>query len=225
MNHLIFKLSILLSLFLANAYGQKIITNTCDSLLLTKVEYEKCKRDTAWNEDFSVKVNYIINYKTALLPKYRLIRRTINLPPKLEASIKKLKLVYDSILNIKLSVIEKDMDRNQKYVQPKAYLSSILSLQIFKFYPDVYAILLNDLHLSLNPRTTKQEKIFFEQYFNEALQAIPISIMNKLENITSALKVDESKINNQQIIFMFQGEIPTAYRKQCDIINFLLWME
>ncbi|WP_231426252.1 hypothetical protein [Pedobacter sp. Leaf250] len=225
MKSLIFRLIIIFNLFFVHVYGQKISSNTCDSLLLTKVEYEKCKRDTFWKDDFLVKANYIINYKTQLLPKYRVLRREMKLSPMLQKSINQLKLVYDSVLNNKIWVLEKEMDRNQKYVQPKAYLSSILSLQFFKFYPDVHAILFNEIHLSLNPKTTMQKQVIFKKYFNEVLLAIPAETKDKLEDITSTLTKDKLKLNTNGMLFMFQDEIPEASRKQCDIINFLLWAE
>jgi len=150
----IFKLQILFHIFFVDTYGQDIITNTCDSTFLTKQEYERCKSDTAWTADILIKTNYIINLKTDLLPKYRVIRKGLTLSNELQSSLRHLKTAYDTVLNKKVSTFHTDMDRNQKYVQPKAYISSLLSLQIFRFYPDIYAILLNDIHLMLTPKTT-----------------------------------------------------------------------
>ena len=221
----ILKLIILFNFFLVDTYGQEIAANTCDSTLLTKKEYEKCKSDTAWTADIFIKTNYIIKFKTSLLPKYRLIRRSLNIPTTLQKSLEQLKIIYDTVLNKKLSIFQTEMDRNQKYVQPKAYLSSLLSFQILKFYPDIYAILLNDIHLQLIPKTTKEEQIVYRQLFIKTMQSIPVELHQKLIKITTELNRDNNILMEQGVIKMFQGSSQESYRSQCDNINFLLWVE
>ena len=221
----ILKLIILFNFFLVDTYGQEIAANTCDSTLLTKKEYEKCKSDTAWTADIFIKTNYIIKFKTSLLPKYRLIRKNLNIPPTLQKSLEQLKIIYDTVLNKKLSIFQTEMDRNQKYVQPKAYLSSLLSFQILKFYPDIYAILLNDIHLQLIPKTTKEEQIVYRQLFIKTMQSIPVELHQKLIKITTELNRDNNILMEQGVIKMFQGSSQESYRSQCDNINFLLWVE
>ncbi len=221
----ILKLLILFNFFLVDTYGQEIAANTCDSTLLTRKEYEKCKSDTAWTADILIKTNYIIKFKTSLLPKYRLIRRDLNIPATLQKSLDQLKIIYDTVLNKKLSLFQTEMDRNQKYVQPKAYLSSLLSFQILKFYPDIYAILLNDMHLQLAPKTTSEAQKMYKQLFDKTIQSIPVELHQKLIKITSELSKDNNILMEQGVTKMFQGPIQEGYRSQCDIVNFLLWTE
>jgi hypothetical protein len=221
----IFKLLILFSFFLEESYGQEIASNTCDSTILTKKEYEKCMSDTAWTADIIIKTNYIIKFKTFLLPKYRLIRRDLNIPATLQKSLQQLKLIYDTVLSKKLSLFQIEMDRNQKYVQPKAYISSLLSFQVFKFYPDIYAILLNEIHLDLRPKSTSEEQYLYKQIFDNTLKSIPVELYQKLSKITNELSIDNSKLSLQGFPKLFHGLIPDNYRSQCDIINFLLWTE
>ena len=221
----IFKLLFLFNFFLVDAYGQEIVANTCDSILLTKMEYEKCKSDTAWTADILLQTNYIIKFKTELLPKYRLLRRDLNIPPTLQKSLRQLKIIYDTVLNKKLSVFQTEMDRNQKFVQPKAYLSSLLSFQVLKFYPDIYAILLNDIHLQLTPKSSSEEQKLYLQLFDETVKSIPVDLYQKLLKITSQLSIDNNKLMKQGVTKLFQGSIQEDYRSQYDIINFLLWTE
>jgi hypothetical protein len=192
---------------------------------LTKKEYEKCKSDTAWNGDILIKTNYIIKFKTSLLPKYRLIRRDLNIPATLEKSLEQLKIIYDTVLNKKLSLFQTEMDRNQKYVQPKAYLSSLLSFQILRFYPDIYAILLNDIHLQLKPKSTSEEQKMYKQLFDKIIQSIPVELHQKLIKITREMGTDNKMLMEQVVPKLFQGSIQEGYRSQCEIINFLLWKE
>lgn len=221
----IFKLIFLFNFFLVDAYGQEIVANTCDSILLTKKEYEKCKSDTAWTSDILIKTNYIVKFKTALLPRYRLLRRDLNISLTLQKSLQQLKIIYDTVLNKNLSIFETEMDRNQKYVQPKAYLSSLLSFQVFKFYPDIYAILLNDVHLQLKPKSTSDEQKFYKQLFDKTVKSIPVDLYRKLIKITNELSTENNKLMEQGVIKPFQGSIQEGYRSECDIINFLLWTE
>ncbi len=188
-------------------------------------EYEKCKSDTAWTTDILIKTNYIIKFKTSLLPKYRLIRRDLNIPATLQKSLEQLKIIYDTVLNKKLSIFQTEMDRNQKYVQPKAYLSSLLSFQLLKFYPDIYAILLNDIHLQLTPKSTSEEQKLYKQLFDMTVKSIPAELYQKLIKITNKLSIDNNKLMEQGVTKMFQGSIQEGYRSHCDIINFLLWTE
>jgi hypothetical protein len=222
---LIFKLLFLFNFFLVDTYGQEIVANTCDSTLLTKKEYEKCKSDTAWTADILFQTNYIIKFKTELLPKYRLLRRNLDIPPILQKSLHQLKIIYDTVLNKKLPVFQTEMDRNQKFVQPKAYLSFLLSFQVLKFYPDIYAILLNDIHLQLTPKSSSEEQKLYKQLFNETVKSIPVDLYQKLLKITSELSIDNNKLMKQSVTKLFQGSIQEDYRSQYDIINFLLWTE
>lgn len=221
----IFKLLIFFNFFLVDTYGQEIAVNTCDSTVLTKEEYEKCKSDNAWTADILIKTNYIIKFKTSLLPKYRLLRRGLIIPPKLQKPLEQLKLVYDTILHKKTSLFQTEMDRNQGYVQPKSYISSLLSFQVLQFYPDVYAILLNEIHLDLAPKSTIGEQKLYKQFFDKSLEAIPTDLYQKLIKITNELSADNNKLMEQGFTKLFQGSIQEGYRSQCDIINFLLWSE
>ncbi len=221
----IFKILFLFNFFLVNTYGQGIVANTCDSTLLTKKEYEKCKSDTAWTADILIQTNYIIKFKTELLPKYRIIRRDLNIPPTLQKSLQQLEIIYDTVLNKKLSVFQTEMDRNQKFVQPKAYLASLLSFQVLKFYPDIYAILLNDIHLQLTPKSSSEEQKLYKQLFDETVKSIPVDLYQKLLKITNELSIDNNELMGQGVTKMFQGSIQEDYRSQYDIINFLLWTE
>ncbi len=221
----IFKLLCLFNVFFADSYGQDFVANTCDSTVLTTEEYGKCRSDSAWKADIVIKTNYIIKFKTALLPEYRLIRRDLDIPITLQKSLQQLKIMYDTVLNKKVYIFQTEMDRNQNYVQPNAYLSSLLSFQILKFYPDIYAILLNDIHLQLTPKSTFEEQQLYKQLFDKTLKSIPADLYQKLFKITSELSIDNNKLMEQGVIKIFQGSIADDYRSQCDIINFLLWTE
>jgi hypothetical protein len=225
MRPLIFKLLFLLNFSLVDAYGQDIIANTCDSILLSKEEYEKCKSDTAWTADIAIKINYISILKTNLLPKYRLIRKRLKLSSSLQNSLQRLKIIYDTCLNKKLFSFQTEMDKNQKYVQPKSYLSSLLSFQVFKFYPDIHAILLNSIHLQLTPKTTTQELKSYKQHFDKIIKSIPADLYQELMKITTELSRDNAELMKQGFTSIFQGSIQEGYRNQCNIVNFLLWTE
>ncbi|RYG21912.1 MAG: hypothetical protein EOO07_01360 [Chitinophagaceae bacterium] len=117
------------------------------------------------------------------------------------------------------------MDKNQKFVQPKAYLSSILSFQLFKLYPDVYAILLNDIHLQLIPKTTINQQKTYSQLFDETIKHIPVELHEKLVKITAEFIKDQNKLTEQKIPALFQGSLPEEYRSKCNCLNFLLWTD
>lgn len=105
-----------------NAYGQRRISsdlildpNHCDSSILSRQEFENCKRDSSFNH-ITLRSNYITFIKTKLLPKYRIERKALILPEAIKKDVKLLKAIYDSTLNFKLQKISADMDRNQMYV-------------------------------------------------------------------------------------------------------------
>lgn len=221
----IFKLLILVNLFVVESNGQEIAANSCDSILLGKQEYDKCKLDSVFTADIIVQTNYIIKFKTSILPKCRLQRRDLNIPTPLQQSLTQLKIIYDSVLNKKLSRFQTDMNRNQKYVQPKAYISSLLSQQTFRFYPDIYAVLLNEIHLQLAPKTTREEFKMYKRVFDKTIKDIPFDLQEKLIKITSEINTENNKLMGQGVTKIFQGSIEEGYRKQCDVINFLLWRE
>lgn len=221
----IFKLIFVFNFFIISLYGQEIVKNTCDSTLLTKQEYEKCLVDSAWTSDIIHKTNYIIKLKTDILPKYRLLRKELIIPTSLQQSLRQLKLIYDTVLYNKLFFYQKDMDSNQKYIQPKAYLSSMLSFQVFKFYPDIYAILLNDLHLQLSPKTTIEQLELYKKLFEKTINLTPEVLFQKILKITYEFNIDNNKISNNGFSNIFHGLINDDYKNQCDVINFLIWSE
>jgi len=220
-----FSVLVLMSHIATCSFGQKILPNNCDSAILTMDALRKCKLDSVWLMDISIKVNYITSLKTQLLPRYRPVRKSISMPEAVLQHVRELKKAYDSVLSVKTDQYEKDMDKNQLYVQPKAYISSFLSFQLFKFYPDVYAILLNEIHLDLRPTTSRQEFERYKRMFDKLIQSIPRALDEKLSEITGQMWKDESRLPQQGAIWPLQGMIAEDYKKKCNIVNFLMWTE
>lgn len=203
--------------------SQYLKPTNCDSVYLSKEELEKCKGDTIFTADVFDGLNYIAFLKTGLLPRYRLKRTALTLPTDLRRELKELKKLYDSILTYKLYIFTQDMDKNQKYVQPKAYLASILSLQIFRIYPDVYAILLNPIHLELNPKTTESELKQFRQSVYKVYRAITNWNNSSIFDLAKALNEERRKYSASGDLF--QGAVDEEEKYVHSIVNFLLWTE
>jgi hypothetical protein len=178
-----------------------------------------------WNADIIIATNYITNLKTDLLPKYRKLRREIKLSNELQTSLRHLKETYDTVLNLKLSTYLIEMDKNQKYVQPKAYLASLLSLQTFKLYPDIYAILLNDIHLQLSPKTSISDLNMYKKLVDKISKSIQPDLFKRLELITTSFLADNDQLKKNGFSSLFQGTQSQEDKKKYQIINFLLWIE
>lgn len=159
------------------------------------------------------------------MPKYKVKRHNIQMTQELRMLVKQIKHVYDSTLNHKLTVWEKDMDMNQKYVQPKAYISSLLSFRFFIFYPDVYAILLNDTHLILKPKTSYAQIENFRELLAGIIRKMPTDLYQEIRKITNEFQADKFKVTNGLIMEQFQGNSQDADIVSCNIINFLMWTE
>jgi hypothetical protein len=222
---LIFTLIIICSLISYHGKSQTLASNHCDSSVLTQQEYERCKGDTIYNIDFVIRANYIIFLKTELLPKYRIQRKGIIIPDNIQEDLKLLKAIYDSTIAYKFQRMASDMDRNQKYIQPKAYMSSLLALEAFKFYPDVYAVLLNEIHLILKPKTTSDQMKQIQRLVNAIYSSINNAMKDKIHEITSALSKERKAFTKDYSLDSFQGDMDEEKRKEYNIINFLLWTE
>lgn len=207
------------------SFGQNVPSKLCDSAVLSKQELDKCLRDTIWDADIAKKIQYITILKKGLLPRYRTIRKKLILPEELQNALLLLKKKYDSVLNYKLSVILFEMDKNQKYVQPKAFISSMLSLQTFRFYPDIYAILLNDIHLILSPKTSIDDFNSYHKQVEEVSNSISTELKNRLETITTSFYLENEILMKGNFIPQFQGGGNQEVMKNYRIINFLLWRE
>lgn len=225
MRLLVLKFILFFSILGIGTYGQSFVANSCDSIKLTKGEFEKCMADTAWNADILLTINYLTNFKTDLLPKYRRLRKEIGLSNELQNSLRKLRESYDTVLNYKLSTFLDEMDKNQKYVQPKAYLSSVLSLQTFRLFPDVYAILLNESHLQLSPRTSVSDLNTYMELVDEISKYIQPDLYKELEIISKSFLTDNDKLKKSGFSPLFQGTQSQEDRRKYQIINFLLWAE
>jgi len=218
-------ISCLLCLVSFNTLSQQFLTNICDSAILSKEELKKCKIDSVWTQDIVIKTNYISAFKTELLPKYKVQRQKIQMPKGLKELVKQIKHIYDTTLDHKLKIWENEMDINQKYVQPKAYISSLLALRLFKFYPDVYAILINDIHLNLKPKTNSAQIEKVKELLERIIKKIPADLYQKLIRTTAEIQADKLKLTNGLPIELFQGRGQDAYVVSCNIINFLIWTE
>ena len=223
MKQLIFRIIVVLTFVNSKTFGQNLTANLCDSLTLTKAEYEKCKSDSVWTADIVLKTNYISDFKTYLLPKYRAMRNNLSLPESLSASLARLKSVYDSVLTHKSAFFLSTIDSTQYYMRPKAYISSLLSLEVFKFYPDVYAILLNDIHVILRPKTSLEDLNKFKQMVIDVLNSIPIDLYQKLEATTLSFESENEILMTARFSSMFQGTLSVDERSKYRMVNFLLW--
>lgn len=181
--------------------------------------------DTAWEKDLVTTSNYITNLKTKLLPKYRKIRKELLLTEELLSLLRQLKTTYDTVLNNKITTFQVEMDKNQQYLQPKAYMSSMLSLQTFRFYPDVYAILLNGIHFRLKPKASVAGLTSYTKLINAVYDSIQADLFQKLEAITTNFNEDNLKLKVDGFSALFQGTQSEAEIKKYRIINFLLWPE
>lgn len=207
------------------SYSQVFDKNTCDSTILSKSEYLKCIQDSAWSYDIQPKVNYIVFTKTLLHPKYRILRKSIEIPQNISFDLNKLKSIYDSTLYYKIKIILKDLNRNLLYVQPQAYLSTMLSLENFKFYPEVYAILIADIHLMVTPKTTPNQLLDYKNLVEKIYSQLNPEYIQKIELISSNMRTEKINYTKGYFLEMFQGALSDTERKKYDLINFLLWKE
>lgn len=216
-------ITISILVFSLKAQSQYIESNFCDSSILTKEEYEKCIGDTIFNNDVLARINYISFLKTELLPKFRIERKTFTFSDAVNRDARILKSIYDSTLNFKLQHNSSNADRHQKYLQPKAYITTLLAMETFKFYPDIYAILLNNIHLILNPKTDYNQMLHVQKLHDKIYASLPTPLINKIQHITSVMKSERASFTKDYPFDMFQGAVDEEKRKQYDVINFILW--
>ena len=211
--------------FSVQVQSQNIYTNYCDSSILTKEEYEKCIGDSIYNNDIIARVNYISFLKTELLPKFRIERKTFIFSDAVNRDARILKSIYDSTLNFKLHHNSSNADKHQKYLQPKAYITTLLAMETFKFYPDVYAILLNNIHLILKPKTDYNQMLHIQKLHDKIYASLPTPLIDKIQHITSAMKYEKASFTKDFPFDIFQGAVDEEKRKQYDVINFILWTQ
>ena len=110
-------------------------------------------------------------------------------------------------------------------MQPKSYLSTVLSLELFQFYPDLYAILLNPIHINLTPKTDQSKITETELIVKEIINLLPETTLEELKKNVSDLKSDKIKIIQNHQIELFQGGDDLKDKLNYDIVNFLIWNE
>ena len=205
--------------------SQIIKSNYCDKSILSDREYERCLSDSAWNYDILIKVSYISFLKTEVLPALRKERKKLIIQDSLQKLIINLKQTYDSVFLNRFQTYRKQMDRNQQYVQPKAYISSVLSFEVFNFYPDIYSVIINDpIQTGKNSGYQKLITNFFSKsdylysLLNEKMRADILLNTSKLHQLWNSRK-------EFQDIDLFKGQIPEPLKSKFDILNYLLWVE
>lgn len=199
--------------------------NDCDQKILSKKEYEKCVKDSIWTNDLKIKIEYITSLKSSLLPKYRQLRKQIETSNDVDLKVSKIKTLYDSVFVMKTNQYKNDLDKKNDFVQPKSYLSSVLSFELFKFYPDIYAILLNPIHQQLNPKTNIKDLNEFKRLIDELVNNIPQKEYIEITQIVKKLRVEKQYLLNNKQLELFQGTINDEERLKYDVANFLIWKE
>lgn len=184
-----------------------LLTNTCDSTILTAAEYNKCKTDTFFTENLRWVLDYIVFLKTDLFPRYRIKRKALQVPPNLQQQLKQLRQLYDSTLAYKLTVIAKDMDKGQLYVQPKAYISSVLSLEIFKFYPDINAVLFNPTHRYLNPKSNYNKMVAMQALADNIYAMLMPALRQEITTIVVSMRKERKAFAKELMLDMLQGAL------------------
>jgi hypothetical protein len=221
-------ISIIIIVFLITsmeARSQSLASNTCDSTILTKVEYEKCLMDTMFNNDILARTNYAIFLKTQLLPKHRVVRKSLTLPRKLRDDLKQLKTFYEDGVNFLIITLSKEMDRMQKHVQPKAYISTLLALENFKIYPDVYAVLLNEIHSKYSLHNAYPKMRNSKELIDKIYASLDQTQRQHLESIANSITKERKNYTQHYWLDMFQGDIDEELRKRYNVLNFLIWTE
>lgn len=207
-----------------DAKCQVLTPNFCDSLVLTETEFFKCKTDSVYSPDIILRINYISALQTELLPKCKIQRLSLLLPDSLKHAIKQLKSIYDSTLNNKLNTFESGMVKKLS-VQPKAYISTLLSFQVLRIYPNVYGILFNEIHLVLQPQTSFESFVYLNKMFDNVLNKIPPDIYQQVEKINVEIQADKARLLKGIQSEPFGGLISDELRIKYEIVNFLIWTE
>lgn len=207
------------------ARAQQLSRNICDSSILSADALRRCKMDSVFEQDIIIRINYQILLRTQILNSYR-ANNTVTITDDLKGRIKALRKIYDSTLNHKRAVFLYDSERHSNYTQPKSYINSVLVLQEFAVYPDTYAILGNDMHLILNPKTDTN----FFQPINEQIQtlynALPYLLKTQLEQIVGNLEKERNVLSEAlNHIRIFRGTVSDEERIKYNIIDYLLWIE
>lgn len=199
--------------------------NNCDQKLLSREEFEKCANDSVWKNDLKIKTEYITVFKTVLLPKYRILRKRLETTDEINSKILTAKAIYDSVLITKSNHYKNDIDKKGNFVQPNSYLSTALSLEIFKFYPDIYAILLNPIHQQLNPKTSNKDLKKYKKIVDDLINILQDKDYVEITKIVKNLRDEKQKLLNNKKIELFQGAISDDERLKYDVANFLIWKE
>ena len=181
--------------------------------------------DSNFNNDIIARTNYITFLKTELLPKYRLIRNSLLLTENLKRQVKILKVFYDSTLDYKKHIMTLEMDRNQNYIQPKAYLTSLLAIETFKIYPDLYAILLNPIHVVLKPQSDYIKINWAEETVDDILTSMTVEMKREIQKLVLEMSNKRKAFTKGYFYDMFQGDVVEEMRSFYNVVNFLLWTE
>jgi len=214
-------IAILLTITWYEVKAQELTSYPCDKNILTDEAYEKCLSDSALKLNVFAVTNYIALLQKKIFPGFRINRKSLNIPVEVESDLAILRNMYDSTLKFKTGVIKEDMYKNQKYVQPYAYISSYLALEIFNLYPDIYAILLNPIHLVLRPKTNPDSLKLIETYTSKIFSALPADLYSEVLLYSKDLELKRKEFSYN--VVMFQGELEAAQKDKLNVLNFLLW--
>jgi hypothetical protein len=221
-NLIFFKLAFLFAVTTVSAQTHR--ARECDTTILSKDEIRWCSLDSVYNSSIPALTKFYVSLKSSILPKYRLVRRKLSLSDSLKQQVLSAKKVYDSVFSAKFMRWIYDMDRNQKFVAPRAFMASEMAMLYYKFYPDVNAILLNDIHLNLNPKTSWHDQDSFKLMVDRIYQSIPHPMLSEIAKIVAERR-KEIELAGLPLIPFSQSLATDEQKTKFDIVNFLIWME
>ncbi|MBK6931943.1 MAG: hypothetical protein IPH12_14200 [Saprospirales bacterium] len=184
--------------------------------------YEK---DTLWSENVTVAVASLVALRTFLFEFNSGDKAAVfsTFDPRTICQIKDLDSLYqEEVLRFKNWFTRKAVegDRNQ---QAYSYLDASIQLDKFFFYPDVYAILLNPVRLTVMPKIDVRTRVSATARIMQiavGLERLAPGAKNTLKTIHADFKRQYPSSPHQ----LFQGAQSEQEKQTYELINLLMWL-
>lgn len=182
--------------------------------------------DTLFTTDITHKINYLAALHRNFLPSHKSLKDSVKnrLDTENLAALKRIdSFYYDRLGILRAAYLGENPGFNEN-LPVFAHLDYVVVFEIFRFYPDLYAILFNPVQGVSKKRTPYDERKSLLAAIEGLYAGTQQTLFREHGAAYRAFLDKLSKLQKKHFYYpMWQGSIEEAEREKYNRINFLIW--
>ena len=206
---------------------RKLIIASTLILLAHFAQSQTQTRDIVWQQDVYNGADLYTDLKFMLLryDTYEAQRVWRDLPRRCRRDIRDISDLYLKRVFSMQTWISRNAKTGPRETQGYAFLDQLIRFQLFGLYPDVHALMINPIHLALDPRVDPFDRDEVIELIDELKPALDesLKLSNKSFLAELSLKVGRA-YTDHNLNLIFQADLEASEYAYYAMINSLIWI-